>query len=67
MSDEKKTVDTIKEAAALLDRHPNSVYPLIKQGPPDGLAAEREGKRKYKIELSEIDRFKRHWRSRTRE
>ncbi len=64
MSDKKLG---IKETAAELDRHPNSVKTLIRKGPPEGLDAERKGERKYEIKLSEVERFKKFWKDKTRE
>ncbi len=57
----------IKEVAAELGYHPDTISEKIRKGPPEGLDAERKGPRKVTVKLSEVERYREYWRSRTRE
>jgi len=57
----------VKEVAAELGYHPDTISEKIKKGPPEGLDAERKGPRKVVVKLSEVERYREYWKSRTRE
>lgn len=55
---------SIKEAAAKLNLHRNTVTQKIKQGAPEGLDADPSGRNRKVIKLSEVQRYKQYWRDR---